>query len=94
MRPGGFANAVIRAGALTAPILPESAIMNDDKGSYVYIVGNGNKVERRDVVQGLVTDGGIVIATGLRGDEMIVLRAGGFLNPGETVKPKVLKEKA
>ena len=94
LRPGGFADAVIRAGAITAPMLPESAIMNDDKGSYVYIVGNGNKIERRDVVQGLVTDGGIAIASGLRGDEMIVLRAGGFLNPGETVQPKLLKEKA
>ena len=94
LRPGGFANAVIRAGAITAPMLPESAIMNDDKGSYVYIIGNGNKVERRDVVQGLVTDGGVAIASGLRGDELIVLRAGGFLNPGEVVKPKVVKEKA
>ena len=92
LRPGGFANAVIRAGAITAPLLPESAIMNDDKGSYVFIVGKDNKVERRDVVQGLVTDGGIAIASGLRGDEMIVLRAGGFLSPGETVKPKMLKE--
>lgn len=94
LRPGGFADAVIRAGAFTAPMLPESAVMNDDKGSYVYIIGNGNKVERRDVVQGLVTDNGIAISSGLRGDEMIVLRAGGFLNPGETVQPKLLKEKA
>lgn len=94
LRPGGFANTVIRAGAITAPMLPESAIMNDDKGSYVYIVGNGNKVERRDVVQGLVTDNGVAIQSGLRGDELIVLRAGGFLNPGEVVKPKTLKEKA
>ncbi len=94
LRPGGFANAVIRAGAFTAPMLPESAIMNDEKGSFVFIIGNGNKVERRDVVQGLVTDKGVAIASGLRGDELIVLRAGGFLNPGEVVKPKVLKEKA
>lgn len=94
LRPGGFANATIRAGAVTAPMLPESAIMHDDKGSYVFIVGKGNKVERREVVTGLVTDAGIVVDSGITGGEMIVLRAGGFLTPGETVKPKLLKEKA
>ena len=94
LRPGGFANATIRAGAVTAPMLPESAIMHDDKGSYVFIVGKDNKVARREVVTGLVTDAGIVVDSGITGGEMIVLRAGGFLTPGETVEPKLFKEKA
>lgn len=91
LRPGGFASTVIRAGSMVAPMLPESAILSDDKGSYVYVVGKSDKVERRTVKTGLITDRGITIVEGLAGTERIVLRAGGFLSPGETVIPKLAK---
>ncbi len=91
LRPGGFANATIRSGTVVAPVLPESAILSDDDGSFVYIVGEESKVERRPIVIGSVTPQGIVVQDGLLGTERVVLRAGGFLNPGETIKP-VLEE--
>ncbi len=91
IRPGGFASATIKAGASSAPVLPESAVMNDAKGNYVYIVGKDDKVVRRDVTTGSVTPAGLTIASGLKGDERVVAFAGGFLNPGETVKPKLVK---
>lgn len=87
LRPGGFASATIRSGTIVAPVLPESAIMSDDQGSYVYIVDADNKVVRRPVTIGDVTGSGIVVASGLNGRERVVMRAGGFLNPGETVRP-------
>ena len=88
LRPGGFANATIRAGAVSAPVLPESAVQSDDKGNYVLIVGANNKVERRGVTIGSVTSAGLTITGGLNGTEMVVLYAAGFLNPGETVQPR------
>lgn len=87
LRPGGFATALIRSGTTVAPLLPESAIMSDDAGSYVYILNKENKVVRRDVKLGTVTAAGIIVDEGLTGRERVVARAGGFLNPGETVKP-------
>ncbi|MFC3175145.1 efflux RND transporter periplasmic adaptor subunit [Novosphingobium bradum] len=90
LRPGGFAAVVIRAGTVVAPRLPESAILSDQGGSYVYIVGAGNRVERRPVRTGMVSDGGIAVIEGLSGAERVVLRAGGFLQPGETVNPKLV----
>jgi RND family efflux transporter MFP subunit len=87
IRPGGFASAVIQGGTAVAPRLPESAIMSDAKGSYVYVVGKDNKIERRAVKTGIVTDEGTGIASGLSGSERVVLRAGGFLNPGDKVRP-------
>jgi RND family efflux transporter MFP subunit len=92
LRPGGFATAVIKAGSLVAPLLPESAILSDGTGSYVYVVGNDNKVSRRPIKTGLITPGGIAVISGLSGTERIVLRAGGFLQPGETVKPVMAKQ--
>lgn len=88
LRPGGFATATIRSGSVVAPMLPESAILSDDQGSYVYIVGKDNKVERRPVQTGLVTEQGIAIIKGLSGTERVVLRAGGFLAPGDKVNPR------
>lgn len=87
LRPGGFANATINSGTVVAPVLPESALLSDDEGSYVYIVGKGNKIERRAIKLGEITAKGVIIANGLSGTERVVLRSGGFRNPGETVKP-------
>ncbi len=89
LRPGGFASATLRSGTITAPLLPESAIMSDDKGSFVYIVGNDKKAQRRNVKTGEVSASGIAVVQGLSGNERIVLRAGGFLNAGDRVEPVV-----
>lgn len=88
LKPGGFASAVINSGTVVAPLLPDSAVLNDNQGSFVYIVAKDNKAQRRGVKTGLVTDNGIAIVSGLDGSERVVLRAGGFLSPGETVNPK------
>ena len=88
IRPGGFANAEIRAGAVSAPVLPESAVLSDQDGSFVYVVGNDNKVQRRPVRTGTVTPQGLTIVEGLNGTERVVAYAGGFLNPGEVVRPQ------
>lgn len=90
IRPGGFASAQIARGTIVAPRLPESAIMSDDKGSFVYIVGKGNRVERRNVQTGIVTAEGIAVTAGLNGTERVILRAGGFVNEGDKVNPAVV----
>ncbi len=88
LRPGGFATAQINSGTIVATVLPESAVLADEEGSFVYIVDAENKAVRRDVVTGMVTAEGIAITEGLDGTEAVVLRAGGFLNPGETINPR------
>lgn len=88
LRPGGFATARIKSGSFTATVLPESAVLADAEGSFVYVVGDDNKAVRRGVKTGAVTAQGLAITEGLTGRERIVLKAGGFLNPGETVNPQ------
>jgi HlyD family secretion protein len=92
LRPGGFATARINSGSFRATVLPESAVLADPKGSFVYVVGSDKKATRRAVKTGAVTAQGIAITEGLTGAERVVLRAGGFLNPGETVNPQVQKK--
>jgi RND family efflux transporter MFP subunit len=88
IRPGGFAEAKISSGTTTAPLLPQSAVLSDHKGNYVYIVDAKNQVERRNIKIGTVDDQGVTIAEGLSGNEAVVLSAGPFLNPGQKVNPK------
>ena len=88
LRPGGFAAAEIRAGAVEAPVLPESAVQSDEKGNYVYIVNEKNEVVRRPVRTGDVSSAGVAIVEGLNGTERVVLSAGAFLNPGDKVRPQ------
>ncbi len=92
LRPGGFATARINSGSFSATVLPESAVLADTQGSFVYVVGEDKKVVRRAVKTGAVTAQGLAITEGLNGTEQVVLRAGGFLNPGETVNPQPLKK--
>nr|WP_089219541.1 efflux RND transporter periplasmic adaptor subunit [Sphingomonas laterariae] len=91
LRPGGFAAAEITSGRVDAPLLPESAVQSDEKGNFVYIIGAEDKVVRRDVKTGAVSNAGIAILSGLSGNERVVLSAGAFLNPGDKVIPERAK---
>ena len=54
------------------------------------MIGAGNRVERRPIRTGTVAEDGIAVVQGLSGNERVVLRAGAFLQPGETVIPKLV----
>ena len=88
IRPGGFAEAKIASGSTTAPMLPQSAVLSDEKGNYVYIIDSKNQVERRAIKIGEINESGVTIAEGLSGQEKVVLSAGPFLNPGQIVAPR------
>ncbi|MEO6433464.1 MAG: efflux RND transporter periplasmic adaptor subunit [Sphingomicrobium sp.] len=88
MRPGGYAEVKIGAGTTSAPVLPQSAVLSDAAGNYVYLINDKSMVVRRDIKIGDVSDQGVVIASGLSGTEKIVLSAGPFLNPGQKVNPR------
>ena len=89
IRPGGFAEAKIESGSTSAPQLPQSAVLSDDNGNYVYVINGKNEVERRSIKIGSVEDRGVTIAEGISGSERVVLSAGPFLNPGQKVKPQL-----
>jgi HlyD family secretion protein len=87
IRPGGFAQVQVAAGSAQVPLLPESAVQNDDQGAFVYVIGTDNKVELRRVTVGAINDTGIPVIAGLTGTERVVTTAGAFLNAGDVVTP-------
>jgi multidrug efflux pump subunit AcrA (membrane-fusion protein) len=67
-------------------ILPQTAVLSDERGTYALIVGANDRVERRPVnVVGARSDG-LLVDSGLTGDERVVAIAGAFLRAGEQVK--------
>ena len=88
LRPGGFATAAFSSQHTEAPVLPESAVLSDDQGNYVYVIDQDDKVQRRPVKIGDVSDAGIAVLSGLQGNERVVYSAGAFLNVGEKVVPE------
>jgi HlyD family secretion protein len=85
LRPGAFARGSVSVNKAERPILPQTAVLSDSKGAYVFLVGADNRVERRDVQVGGTISAGIIITKGLRGDERVVTTAAGFLREGEKV---------
>jgi HlyD family secretion protein len=90
LRPGAFARAEVTVSNAERAVLPQTAVLNDDKGSYVLVVNAQGKVERRAVrVTGMVPSG-VTIAEGINPKDQIVTSAGAFLQEGETVKPVLI----
>ena len=85
LRPGAFARGSVQVSKAERPILPQTAVLSDIKGPYVYVIGTGDRVERRDVQVGGTMSAGIIITNGLTGTERIVTTAAGFLREGEKV---------
>jgi HlyD family secretion protein len=85
LRPGAFARAEILIGRTLGAVLPQTAVLSDERGAYVYVVGKDDKVARRPVRLAGARAGGLLVSAGLTGTERVVAIAGAFLRPGETV---------
>jgi HlyD family secretion protein len=91
LRPGAFARADVTVSNANRAVLPQTAVLTDDKGSYVLIVNAQHKVERRAVHVSGIVQNGVTISEGVSGMEQVVATAGAFLQEGELVNP-VLKD--
>lgn len=87
LRPGAFAKAKAEIADGERLVVPQTAVLVDDAGSYVFTVGADNRVVRTTVTLDGATAQGVIIASGLDGSEQVVAAAAGFLNVGEKIKP-------
>jgi RND family efflux transporter MFP subunit len=85
LRPGAFARSLVTLARARRPVVPQTAVMADNNGSYVYVVNGDGQVQRRPVSVGSVIPDGVVITAGLSGREQVVSVDGGFLHSGEKV---------
>ena len=86
LRPGAFARADIQADPTVGVILPQTAVLSDEQGTYALIVGANDRVERRAINVVGARAQGMLVDSGLTGNERVVAVAGAFLRTGEQVK--------
>ena len=67
--------------------IPRAAVLSDQSGNFVYVVGADNKVERRPVQLGQSTPALAIIAGGLKQGETVILEGLQRARPGIQVAP-------
>lgn len=67
--------------------IPRQAVLSDQQGSYVWVVGEGNKVEQRRVQLGQSTQQEAVISAGLKEGETVIVDGVQRVRPGLVVAP-------
>lgn len=85
---GAFVNVVVEGiQPVIALGIPRKAVLSDQQGEYVYVVGPDNKVEQRRIQLGQSTPSTAVVAGGLKDGEMVVSEGIQRVRPGIEVSP-------
>ncbi len=86
--PGLFARLQLAGGVPYAAVLtPERAIVTDQSKKLLFVIGEGNVAQPREVQLGMLIDGMRVITHGLKAGELVVVDGLQRVRPGAPVTP-------
>lgn len=83
---GMFAEGRIAVGKAEVSVVPRESVVFRDGLPYVFVVGEGDRVEQRRIETGSAQGDTLEVRSGLKPAERIAVRGAGFLGDGETVK--------
>lgn len=75
--------------AVDVVMVPQSVVSSDQSGYYLFIVGDGDKVEQRRIKLGSERDGLVVVVEGLKPGEKVIVQGQQRVRPGMTVAPEL-----
>jgi membrane fusion protein (multidrug efflux system) len=85
---GEFVTVLLQGAApIQALTIPQAAVLSDQSGSYVYVVGAGNKAEVRRITLGQPNGANATVSAGLKDGETIVSDGLQRVRPGQPVNP-------
>lgn len=85
---GQFVNVIVEGvEPVTAIAIPRAAVLSDQQGEYVFVVGADNKAEVRRITMGQSTPSTAFILKGLQKGENVVLNGLQRVRPGQPVSP-------
>jgi membrane fusion protein (multidrug efflux system) len=85
---GQFVSVTVEgAEPVMAITLPRAAVLQDQQGAFVFVVGEGNVATRRNVTLGRSTPERAVVQAGLEGGETVVVEGLQRVRPGQPVNP-------
>lgn len=86
--PGLFARIQLAGGApYPAVLTPERAISTDQSRKLVFVIGEGNVAQPREVQLGTLIDGMRVVTSGLKAGDLVVVDGLQRVRPGAPVQP-------
>ena len=85
-KPGMYARGEFELGQSTALTVPQTAVVVRDGFSYVYRVGDDQRVSQRKVQTGRITGDRVEVLNGVKPEERLVASGGSFLSDGDLVK--------
>jgi membrane fusion protein (multidrug efflux system) len=86
---GGFVTVILQSkNPVRQVTVPRAAVLADQQGYYVFVVGDGNKAERRNITLGDSTALLAVIASGIHAGDTVVADGVQRVKPGAAVKPE------
>lgn len=86
LRQGLFVSGKFILGEKTQLSLPVACVIRKDGYSYVFTVGEDNRVSQKKIDVGQTTDKRVTVLSGLRAEDRVVSAGVGFLNHGDLVK--------
>ena len=85
---GQFVNVFVEgAEPVQAIVIPRAAVLQDQGGNYVLVVGEGDVAQRRPVQLGATIRDQVVIEEGLQGGETVISEGLQRVRPGQPVNP-------
>ncbi len=87
--PGQFVTLVAsEANPEQVPVVPSAALLQDRDGRYVFVLGEDDKVVRRDVRLGAAMDGVVAVEEGLKPGDVIVVQGLQRIGDGQQVEAR------
>jgi membrane fusion protein (multidrug efflux system) len=88
---GGVVGVTVERGApREALTIPQSAVLLDQAGRYVLVVGADKKVEQRRITAGIEQGRNIVVTDGLKAGELVIVEGIQKVRPGQVVNATVV----
>jgi membrane fusion protein, multidrug efflux system len=86
--PGGIVGVSVERGSPTSSLLiPQSAVQLDQAGRYVMVVDDARKVELRRITTGSEQGRDVVVSSGLKEGELVIVEGIQKVHPGQIVAP-------
>ncbi len=91
--PGQFVTVLVKTrDPQPMPLVPQSAVLVDQKGKYVLTVDESNQVVARPITVGPAVGTQWAVASGLSEGERVIVQGIQKVRPGQTVRPEKISE--
>jgi membrane fusion protein (multidrug efflux system) len=91
--PGQYVSVTVQVGRpQVLPNVPQTAVLQDEHGPYVFVVGKDNLVQKRPIKTGIRTDTGLAVESGLQQGETVIVDGIQKARPGIVVQPMAAQD--